>query len=127
MAAHGWLTPCEIVQRLQRLGILEQHGTIDLFQFLTTFSQKLVEVTDSLLIGTYVGSAHLEKSSIDTFERVQVLGQSDLGRSGLRSAGSLSDSPTDLTDPARMMISSFALSCPGSSILSMCLMSLSIS
>ena len=78
---YAWLTPCEIVQRLQRLGILKQHGTIDLFQFLAALGQKFVEVTNGLLIGTHVGRAHLGKSSIHTFERIQVLGQSDLGGS----------------------------------------------
>lgn len=69
------------MQRLQRLGILEQHGTIDLFQFLAALGQKLVEVTNGLLIGTHVCRTHLGKSSIHTFERIQVLGQSDLGGS----------------------------------------------
>ena len=49
---HAWLTPCEIVQRLQRLRILEQRRTIDFFQLLTTIGQKFVEIPNGLLIGT---------------------------------------------------------------------------
>ena len=72
------------MQRLQRLRILEQQGTIDSFQSITTLGQKLVEVTDGLLVGTHVCSAHLGKSSIHTFEGIQVLSQPDLGRSEFR-------------------------------------------
>ena len=60
--------------------MLEQEGTIDFFDLLTPTGQELVEVTDGLLIGAQVGVGHVGKGSIDTFERVQVLGQSDLRR-----------------------------------------------
>ena len=52
-----------------------------MFQAITTFSQELVEVTNGLLIGTHVRSAHLGKGSIHAFERVHVFDQSDLSRS----------------------------------------------
>ena len=61
--------------------ILEKHGTIGIFQFLATVGQKLVEVTYGLLIGTQVCSAHLGKSSVYTFQRIQVLAQSNFVRS----------------------------------------------
>ena len=74
----GWLTPCEIMQGFQRSRMLEQEGAIDIFDLLTPTGQKLVVVTDGLLIGAQVGVGHVGKSSIDSFERIQILGQSDL-------------------------------------------------
>ena len=69
------------MQRFQRLRVLEQHGTIDFFQFLMTMGQELIEIAHGLLIGTHFRGAHLSKSPIYTFERIQILGQSNLGRS----------------------------------------------
>ena len=66
------------MQGFQGGGMLEQQGAIDIFDLPTPTGQKLVVVTDGLLIGAQVGVGHVGKSSIDSFERIQILGQSDL-------------------------------------------------